>query len=238
MERSGIFTRPRRPVVGSLLSVALFTAIWSGCGRAPSESPERSIAQLQVIRGTVSVVKNGRESSIGSTAVHELAATDVIRTHAGSEAVVLLGGEAHVVGENSEYRIDAHSPRTNGAGGETRVSVIKGLTTFFLPISRKGHRFQAMADTVVAAAKGTIFSLEYRDGRARVTVLRGLVDLLLRTPDGTVSSSVARTLSPDRRAVVAESRIRDEPLDKDESSKLNADLLRIRGWLRLDVSQF
>lgn len=155
--------------------------IASGCC-GPGSRPEGG--RLVVLSGTVKVVRATQTQTLVAKQKHQLATGDAIMTRADSEALIDCAGFATILRPGSQLIIHPRAPRDEET--PDRVDLLRGVATFLVPIAQpsKKYRFEATANGVVAAVRGTMFDLEaMEDGRSIVTVLRGEVDLKAR--DGT-----------------------------------------------------
>ena len=144
------------------------------CGRAGQDV---DVGYVRVLSGKVTVTHAGQSKDYTGDVKVPVVAGDVIATGADSEAVVNAAQQRHLLRANSELKLDLAASATGG--GANRVSVLRGLVTFWLPPAKeqKTYKFQASTGTVVAAVRGTTFSVEVDGTDTKVYVASGFVDL-------------------------------------------------------------
>lgn len=215
-----------------LVALALTAA---GCGG--SSKAGDPLGQLSVTRGTATVTHAGRTQEVAAGAAWALYEGDSIATGADSEATVAAGTQLQVLAARTELRLDRAFAEKQFKGA-TQVTLLQGVVNFFLPARQKGYRFRASSRTAVAAATGTIFSMEVTGADCRVTVHRGEVEVRAPGPDAEHPGELLKTLHERERVVVKEGRAEDSPMTPAETSKAREDLLFQKKTFKLDLTIF
>lgn len=215
-----------------LVALALIAA---GCGG--SNKAGEPLGLLSVTRGTATVTHAGRAQSVAAGATWALYEGDGIATGENSEATVAAGTQLQVLAARTELRLDRAFAEKQFQGA-TQVTLIQGLVNFFLPARQKGYRFRASSRTAVAAATGTIFTMEVTGAECRVTVHRGEVQVHAPGPDADHPGELLKTLHERERAVVKDGRAEDAPMTPAETSKAREELLFQKDTFKLDLTIF
>ena len=211
---------------------------YTGCGGGSTSrggGAGASAGAVRWLKGKVTLHRGAQDLAVDASASVPVQNGDTLETGPDSEAVITAGKKVQVLAEKTQLKIDALVEGTN-AGTHDRVSLLRGLATFFLPAHQQGYQFEAMTSTVAAAVKGTIFSLEAGDTGVRATVIRGEVALLPVDAGGATGATPLATLTADQRASVSNGEVKREAVSAAESSSLKSDLLLKKEQLQIDVT--
>lgn len=214
------------------LALALGLAlVATGCGG--SGKAGEPLGQLSVTKGSATVTHAGKTRDVTTGGACALFEGDTIATDADSEATVAAGTQLSVLSAKSELRLDRAFADRKFAGA-TQVSLLSGIVAFFLPAKQPGYRFRASARTAVAAATGTIFTMEITAAACRVTVHRGEVEVHAPGEDG----ALLKTLHERERVDVTDGRAVEAPMSGAEQSKAREELLYQKEKFKLDMTIF
>lgn len=157
-------TRSRWIAIAASVTVALIAGRWAYEQFAPAPAGSRATVQLadggvfRLEKGTLQPVSAGVELRDG----------EVLRTSAGSHAVVKLADQSLVeVGERAEFRVSA-------ARRDMTVHLNQGAVIIQAAKRRSGHLYVATGDSRVAVT-GTVFSVNRGAKGTRVSVVEGEV---------------------------------------------------------------
>ncbi|HYI95631.1 MAG TPA: FecR domain-containing protein, partial [Bryobacteraceae bacterium] len=165
-------TRTKWMAIAASATVALIAGRWGYEQFAPA--PEGSRATVQLADGGVYRLDNGMLQPI--SAGTELGAREVLRTAAGSRAVVkLMDGSIVEVGERAEFSVTAQRR-------DTTVHLSQGPIIVQAAKRRTGHLYVASGDSRVAVT-GTLFSVNRGAKGTRVSVVEGEVVVEYRHRD-------------------------------------------------------
>lgn len=152
----------------------------SGGGSAPSAGTTGS---MRVVSGTCKVTFKTETKVHGMGATAQIPMGALLETDAGGVAVVNWGKTAQILQPNTKLTYVAES-KIPGYG-VSKVDLLRGLTSFFLPKSdTPDFKFQAASHSIVAAVKGTAFDLsaDGDDGPVVVATTHGKVYAFERKP--------------------------------------------------------
>lgn len=154
------------------------------------DSKATASGTLMVREGSATIVIAGTPQVVAAQKTAEVPLGAVVKTAPDGRAVVRWGEQLHSLEPDTELRFDAPSP-DGSEKGVSKVELVRGLVTFFLPKGEAGKafKFQAGCGTVVAAVKGTIFRVDGRTRDLNVDVLRGTVALFKRGSADTEGSN-------------------------------------------------
>ena len=165
-------TRTKWMAIAASATVALIAGRWGYEQFAPA--PEGSRATVQMADGGVYRLYNGMLQPV--SAGTELGAREVLRTAAGSRAIVkLLDGSIVEVGERAEFSVTAQRR-------DTTVHLSQGPIIVQAAKRRTGHLYVASGDSRVAVT-GTVFSVNRGAKGTRVSVVEGEVVVEYRHRD-------------------------------------------------------
>lgn len=173
-------TRRRRaarrfPGLAVVLGMAAAGCVWA----APaSDSPETSSTWRALVASGSVLAQPAYESSDHWVRVRrgdELTPLTLVKTSKRSRATLARDGHLLVVRGNSELELPVIS---NGAG-TSQVLQDSGSVTYEVD-GREFDRFEVVTPYLVAGVKGTVFTVDVRDGVASVTVVEGAVEVLNR----------------------------------------------------------
>ncbi|MBI3893206.1 MAG: FecR domain-containing protein [Candidatus Wallbacteria bacterium] len=159
----------------TLIAVALLVLAGAGCRGSAHPAAGRVFA----VKGAVEVVHAGAKTTLSPKQVAPLSPGDGVRVGEQAEALVECAGHVSYLRERSELVFRAPPPESPG-GPPMRVELLRGVATFLVPRAEKprDYRFEAVTGTVIAAVKGTEFTLEVTDDETRLSVFKGVVELL------------------------------------------------------------
>lgn len=152
----------------------------SGGGSAPSAGTTGS---MRVVSGTCKVTFKTETKIHNTGATAQIPMGALLETDAGGVAVVNWGKTAQILQPNTKLTYVAES-KIPGYG-VSKVDLLRGLTSFFLPKSdTPDFKFQAASHSIVAAVKGTGFDLsaDGDDGPVVVATTHGKVYAFERKP--------------------------------------------------------
>lgn len=172
----------RRGFLAALLILMLGPV--EGCFNSGGSAPSAgTTGSMRVVTGTCKVTfkTETKVHSAGATAQIPMGA--LLETDAGGTAVVNWGKTSQIVHANTKLTYVAES-KIPGYG-VSKVDLLRGLTSFFLPKSdTPDFKFQAASHSIVAAVKGTGFDLSAKgdDGPVVVATTHGKVYAFERKP--------------------------------------------------------
>jgi hypothetical protein len=157
-------TRSRWMAIAATGTIAILFGRYGYEQFAPA--PGGSRGKVQVADGSVYRVQNAMLQRVAAGT--ELAEGEILRTAAGSHAVVkLMDGSVVEVGERAEFRLTA-------ARRDVTVNLSRGAVIVQAAKRRQGHLYVATGDTRVAVT-GTVFSVNRGSKGTRVSVVEGEV---------------------------------------------------------------
>jgi hypothetical protein len=156
-----------------VLAIAVLAA--GGCSKSETPAAARGFA----VHGTVTLTHLGKSMTLTEKQSAPLHAGDSVAAGAASEAVIESAGHVTYLRENGHLMLVSPAPRAR-EDAPMRVELFRGLATFLVPRAEKpaDYRFEAVTNSVVAAVKGTRFTVEATADRTRIAVTSGSVDLL------------------------------------------------------------
>jgi hypothetical protein len=157
-------TRSKWMAIAATGTIALLFARYGYEQFAPAPGGTRGT--VQVADGSVYRLQNAMFQPV--SAGTELAEGEVLRTAAGSHAVVkLMDGSVMEVGERAEFRLSA-------ARRDVTVNLARGAVIVQAAKRRQGHLYVSTGDSRVAVT-GTVFSVNRGSKGTRVSVVEGEV---------------------------------------------------------------
>jgi ferric-dicitrate binding protein FerR (iron transport regulator) len=245
---------------------AVLLVVATGCGSGPAAAPSSGgFAKLRVLKGNAAVLRGHDRTAVAAGGTAGLEIGDAVSVSAAAEAVVLAGSQVHVLAEGTSLRLDRPAATGGGAG---RVSLLEGVATFLLPRDpEKKHRFEAVANSVVATARGTIFRMAITAAGVQVTVVDGEVEVSAdgapaaspeppgaaagREPvaaarpapvagsgGGAPGGSGPAILKAGSRKVARPGAIRDDPATPEDVARIRTEIQIRRAELGVDLSTF
>lgn len=186
----------RRRFLVALLIVALIPQM--ACRSTP---PAPSVGTLVLREGTATLTVDGKPQivKVGDRVPVPFGA--LVKTDKDGKGKVVWGPQIHGLEPDSELRFDA--PSADGPeAGVGHVELLRGAATFLLPKAEgdKYSKFQAGCGTIIAAVRGTEFTLALSGSDVKLDVYRGKVALFNRGGGG----GRAGPLDPSRPAPPSE----------------------------------
>lgn len=156
------------------------------------------IAQADKVTGHVDVQRSGR-GEFKALAINDMVKTgDVIRSAANSTAEFKWAdGTRWKIMPETEITVKKSTHNTVKRADQSQLKLTAGKVFIRIVKALKPEsKFEVETPTAVAAVRGTIFSVEFKDGKSEVAVFKGEVEVY--SPGDT---NVGETIEPGKAAV-------------------------------------
>lgn len=141
---------------GVLLSVGLLFGGLAGCGQGEMTRKSGFIAKLQVVKGDVVVLRDGKAAPMAGKVGLILREKDLVQTRANSRAEIFLKNLGMIkVASNSSLRLDELSGNKDKVAVRPKLEAGKILSA--VRKMKKGSEFTVSTPTAVAGVRGTAF---------------------------------------------------------------------------------
>jgi len=217
--------------------LALSIVFQWGCGGS------EPVGEIQVLKGSAVVSQGSNHTRLTTDKRLPIHLGDTVATETESEAVVRSGQEVQYLRASTEIRFDSASVG-GPAKGAGCVTLLKGMAWFLLPKSEpKAYKFQVSVGNVIAAVKGTAFSLETTSDGMNINTLRGEVDIISKKSDDyrvvglTQSKHLMSTVKGGQQASYRGGAIAPTPLSPADSKRLEAEIFILENQ-NITISNF
>lgn len=174
--------------VGLVLYVLTLGA--TGCGDSSHRSGGTAGAKLVAKAGKVELERAGAEKiTVQLKQPVDIQPGD--KVYAEADAVAIISDQGHIVqlGHKTKATVLQYKApsRQKESDPSMVVHLVEGMADFMIPPNEKklnGDRFRAESNSVIAAVRGTQFTMEIDGDRARVQVNEGVVALIPVGEDG------------------------------------------------------
>lgn len=149
---------------------------------ACSEKYKKDPAAIYMVQGEVKVVRPGQET-VAAQAGQKVYAGDLLLTGKDSMAVVLFQESRVELNDNTSIEIRDFIKPNQDQGSNTALFIKKGKMLVKATLRKdEGDKLSVSTSTLVAAVRGTVFSMENREGASRIECMEG--EVLVSDPQG------------------------------------------------------